>query len=136
MITIDRRRAIRGAYWAILAAFAVSLFAPFLLEQLPNYVAVERAVLEPLAQRLAASPNVYLGLMLLTWLVGYFWPRDVGHATGDTLGRAVLLAVVAGLMALGLSHYYIPELDFWTGFRAGFLFAALTPPPAEARRPR
>lgn len=134
MITIDRRRALRGAYWALLALIACSLFAPLVVKQLPNYLPIEASRIEPMAERLLASPNTYVALALLVALLGYQWPRDQGHPTGDTVGRAVLLALVAGMMCVGLAHYFIPELDFWTGFRAGFLFAALTPPPPDTRR--
>ena len=133
MITLDRHRTIRAVYWAVLVHFAVSTLAPLVVDRLPLHATPSREALLHMVERLLDSPNTYVVLAVLMAAIGYFWPGDAGKPTTDIIGRAVALGLVAGLVLVGLSHYFTPDIGFWTGFKLGFLLAALAPPPSRER---
>lgn len=134
MLILDRRRTLRAAYWALLACFGVSIVIPVLVDQLPLYVPVSRETASWVGECLTGLPWSYVLLGAAMALIGYHWPRDVGHPSRDAVARACALGVVVGLIVMGLMHYIRGDVGFWDGFKVGFLLAAVVPPPADERR--
>lgn len=134
MLILDRRRTLRAAYWTLLACFGFSIIVPVLVDQLPLYVSLSRETAGWIGAQLTSVPWSYVALGAPTILIGYHWPRDVGHPSSDGVARAAALGVVVGVVVMGLMHYIRGDIGFWDGFKVGFLLAAIVPPPADERR--
>jgi len=130
MIVVDKRKAARAAYWAVVALCGVSTIGPVLVRMF----AARLSEGGPAAQSVTTAfdnPNTYVVVALVAGGAGYFWTRPSGYPSTDNVLRAVLLGAVLGVLFIAFSRSLGFDLDFWSGFRFGFLAGALIPPPSE-----
>lgn len=130
MIVIEKRRAARGAYWGLVVYCAISLTSRYLADLL------ERGGMrapEPSQMVWLADARVQFAAILGAAIAGYYLPTKVGYPNEDSIGRALLLAPLLGVLFLALHYEYGFNLDFWSGLQFGFLAGALIPPRVDKK---
>jgi hypothetical protein len=132
MIVIEKRKAARAAYWAVLAYFSLTILGPLLADFIPGEIAAGDARVSWMAETLRSGVNEYVLAGVLAALVGYAWPRELGYPTRDGVERACLLGLVLGVVFIGLTHYIQADIGFISGFKFGFVSGVVTQPAGDA----